>query len=232
MKKENDRTEMQAATLGNGFQQSFKWVDYELERVLLASALLGIGASLAIAYVIILLSTGSFLLTTLSVGTIGCTVATLIAALVWMGWEMSMLESICLTILVGLSVDYTIHLANAWVNSKDETRLKKTQHMLGEIGISVFAASITTFLSAVALFACTVLFFFKFGVFIALTIVISMVYAFLLFSALVAVVGPLSNEPDWTRMYRCVSGAPAPVADNGSQVSDTVSNPARHITAL
>jgi predicted RND superfamily exporter protein len=104
--------------------------------------------------------------------------------------------------------------------------------MLGEIGISVFAASITTFLSAVALFACTVLFFFKFGVFIALTIVISMVYAFLLFSALVAVAGPLSNEPDWRRMYRCVSGAPVSVADNGSKDNDTVVNPAKHITGL
>jgi predicted RND superfamily exporter protein len=233
MKKENGRAEMRAATLGNGFQQSVKWVDYELEKVLLASALIGIGASLAIAYVIIFLSTGSSLLTTMAVGTIGCTVATLIATLVWIGWEMSLLESICLTILVGLSVDYTIHLANAWGNSKATTRLEKTQHMLGEIGISVFAASITTFLSAVALFACTVLFFFKFGVFIALTIIISMVYAFLLFTALVALVGPLCTEADWTRIHRCMTGGEGPTAGGSAAGKGAINpNPAKHLSAL
>ena len=54
---------------------------------------------------------GSIVLTLLAIFSIGCIVASLIACLVWLGWTMSMLESICLTILVGLSVDYTIHLA-------------------------------------------------------------------------------------------------------------------------
>jgi len=122
MAAENARPEMVAATLGKGLQQSWKWVDYELETVLLSSALLGIGASLGVAALIILLSTGSVVLTVLSVVSIGGIVASLIGCLVWMGWKMSLLESICLTILVGLAVDYSIHLANAWVNAQGASR--------------------------------------------------------------------------------------------------------------
>ena len=164
MAAENSRADMVAVTMGKGIQQSYKWVDYELDKVLLSSALFGIGASLGVASFIILVSTasvrnpplqpricsrslmdcvappsqsigdlsmrwpsasadvrssndviaflqGSIVLTLLAIFSIGCIVASLIACLVWLGWTMSMLESICLTILVGLSVDYTIHLA-------------------------------------------------------------------------------------------------------------------------
>ena len=93
------------------------------------------------------------------------------------GWTVSAIESICLTILVGLSVDYTIHLANSWresVGLKD--REKRLQATLLEIGISVFSASITTFLACIPLFFCYILFFQKFGIFIALTIFWSTIY--------------------------------------------------------
>jgi len=206
MVEENARADMVAVTMGKGIQQSYKWVDYELDKVLLSSALIGLGASLGVASFIILLSTGSIVLTFLSIFSIGCIVASLIACIVWLGWTMSMLESICLTILVGLSVDYTIHLANAWVNAQGKTREEKLKEMLTEIGISVFAASVTTFLSAIALFTCNVMFFVKFGIFIAFTILLSMIYSFGLFTVLVSIVGPVDNDNDIKKLQKYFNG--------------------------
>lgn len=73
MVEENARADMVAVTMGKGIQQSYKWVDYELDKVLLSSALIGLGASLGVASFIILLSTGSIVLTFLSIFSIGCT---------------------------------------------------------------------------------------------------------------------------------------------------------------
>ena len=39
---------------------------------------------------------------------IACSVAALIATMVWMGWELGTLEAVCVAVLVGLSVDYSL----------------------------------------------------------------------------------------------------------------------------
>eukprot|EP00039_Didymoeca_costata_P008447 m.112212 g.112212 ORF g.112212 m.112212 type:complete len:1026 (+) comp14086_c0_seq4:217-3294(+) len=204
----NSNESYAAVTLNRGFQSSSRWVDYELDRVLLQSALTGIGASIAIAFLIVLISTTDVLLTILTLVAIGGTVASLIAMMVWIGWKMSVIESICLTILVGLSVDYTIHLANSWRNAKVSDRVLRLQITLTEIGISVLSASITTFLSCCALFLTTILFFVKFGYFIALTILFSTLYAFGLFSALIVFVARVDNRNDFYDLYCLLTGKP------------------------
>ena len=35
-----------------------------------------------------------------------------------LGWELGTVESICLTIVAGFSVDYVVHLAHAYTHSK------------------------------------------------------------------------------------------------------------------
>ena len=58
------------------------------------------------------------------------------------------------------------------------------------MGISVLSAAITTFLSSFILFFSYILFFFKFGLFIAFTIFFSALWAFGFFMALADIVGP------------------------------------------
>lgn len=187
--------------LGAAAQSANHWVQMKLELVLLQSAYFGMGASLILAFVIIVLSTKDFVLTCTAVLTIFLIVVALIASIVWIGWSVSVLESICLTILVGLSVDYTIHLANSWRESDLKNREKRLQGTLLEIGISVFSASITTLLACIPLFFCYVLFFKKFGIFIAMTIFWSTIYAFGVFCALLAFYGPVHGRNDFKYAY-------------------------------
>lgn len=67
--------------------------------------------------------------------------------MVWQGWELTILESIALTVLVGLSVDYSIHVATSWLETQNtstgkgkEARNARLQYMLTSIGISVTSA--------------------------------------------------------------------------------------------
>lgn len=97
-------------------------------------------------------------------------------------WFLFPLVTIC-------SVDYVIHLANAYRESKELTRFNRTRDALVVMGISVISACVTTFLAGFVLFFTYILFFFKFGVFIALTILFSSLWAFGFFMALASAAG-------------------------------------------
>ena len=144
--------------------------------------------------------------------------------LVALGWDLGVLESMCMAICVGICVDFTCHFAHSYNHAKPSNRQGRTTHSLVEMGISVIAAAATTFTAAcVLMFATTVTFFVsrclrqrhstilvpfsplrmavylfvrasvsqtKFGAFLAICMVCSVVIALLFFHALLAIVGP------------------------------------------
>jgi len=46
------------------------------------------------------------------------------------GWQLGVIESISVTILVGLSVDYIVHLAVGYVESRHSKRHARTRESL------------------------------------------------------------------------------------------------------
>ena len=95
--------------------------------------------------------------------------------------------------VVGLSVDYVVHLAEGFCRSKKETRLERTKDMLEEVGISVISGAITTLGASALLLIAQIIFFFQFGLFIFCTILFSIIYALFLFTTFVALAGPEGN---------------------------------------
>eukprot|EP00040_Diaphanoeca_grandis_P005674 m.33974 g.33974 ORF g.33974 m.33974 type:complete len:1031 (+) comp16909_c0_seq1:328-3420(+) len=190
-------------------QMATEWTEMELELTLNRSVYFGMGVSLAIAFVVIVITTNDVLLSLMSVFTIGGIVVSLMATIVWMGWTISVVESICLTILVGLSVDYTIHLANSWRESSEKDRKRRVQETLLEIGISILSAAMTSVLACLPLLNTTIVFFSKFGIFIALTVVWSTLFSFGLFVALLAIGGPRDGRNDFVYGYRVVTCKPS-----------------------
>ena len=95
-----------------------------------------------------------------------------------LGWKIGIIEAISLSIFVGVSVDYVLHVDQAFrfyaglaPNAPGERRvfserLAQLQAALGEVGAPVFAAAFTTFASAAFLLFCLILPFHKLGVMI------------------------------------------------------------------
>ena len=54
-----------------------------------------------------------------------------------MMFDLKVLESINLTLVVNLAVDYVVHLAQAYAHSPRDGRLDRTQHALEQVGVSV-----------------------------------------------------------------------------------------------
>ena len=147
----------------------------DLQANLATSALIAMGISLLLACTVLLAATRSIaatLLATASIfGVLSCTLATL----VWQGWELGILESMCLAILVGISCDFVVHLAHAYMtaapvgDSPVEVRRERTRWALSTMGISVLSAGGTTLVAAFALSNGQVEFFHAFGTFLMLT---------------------------------------------------------------
>ena len=68
--------------------------------------------------------------------------------------------------------------------------------MLETMGISVFAGFLTTFGASIFLLFCELAFFARFGVYICLTIVFSVIIALFVFSPLALLFGPEGDKGD------------------------------------
>lgn len=193
-----------------GYSTSFQtcnlYLWMRLEEGLLKDAFFSIAVSIVLSFVIVAISTRSIALSLVATLTIGCIVLAMLANLVWMGWKISILESICLTVLVGLSVDYTIHLGNSWMKARSTNRVKRLNAALLEIGISVLAAAATTVLSALPLLLTIIIFFFRFGAFIILNVVYSTIFAFGLFVTILVICGPVSGRDDFYWAFLKIQG--------------------------
>jgi len=110
------------------------------------------------------------------------------------GWELGVSESISVVIMIGLSVDYVVHLAADYKHSKLPTRSQKIQQAYREMGVSIMSGTITTLGCGCALFGGVLVTFQKFAVVISCTIAISFLCAMLLFGALCHVCGPEGDK--------------------------------------
>ena len=105
------------------------------------------------------------------------------------GWPLDVIESVCATVVVGLSADYTMHVAVAICNSGGRLRAA-----LALIAPPMLAAALTTAAGGVALLPCTVVFFQRFGAFVLVTSLGALGFAVVLLPALLLCIGAATLE--------------------------------------
>merc|ERR1719329_1956389 len=95
-----------------------------------------------------------------------------ILALVTFNWMLAVIGffNIFLIAVVGLSVDYTVHLLHAY-NEHEGSREERMQGAFGTMGISVLSGAITTIGAGIMLFFCDMAFFEQYGQFIVFVII-------------------------------------------------------------
>lgn len=170
------------------------WVRNKSQRLYLSDAIQGMGMSLGLAFIILFISTANIIVAVFALLNIVGIVASIAGTMVLQGQELGTMQSICLTILVGLSVDYVVHLANCYMEAPFPDRVNRTKSALGEMGITVLGGAITSLGASAMLFACYLVFFKTFGSFMFFTITFSIVWAMGFFMAVMATFGPEGNS--------------------------------------
>ena len=177
------------------------------------------------AFVAIFVFTASTRVAACVISTVSMILTCVLAFFHFAGYQLGIVEAVSVCVLLGSSVDYSLHIACAYVEccieASDEDRRSGVhpepagstwgqarrqmlaQQALRRIGGSVFHAAITTFLSVVCLVFCQVALFEQFGFIIAASVISSITFALLVLPALLVLFGPTVMSSGYTRGDVC-----------------------------
>lgn len=153
----------------------------ESEKAFFRNAVGGMITSVTLAFIILMFATMNIIITLYAILSVSFVCAAVSAVMVLHGWEMGASESVAMVVIIGFSVDYVVHLAAHYVHSAEKLRYQRATESVRDMGVSIFSGGVTTFGSAAFLYGGTVLFWRKFAIIIASTVLFSWAYAFLYF---------------------------------------------------
>lgn len=156
--------------LGSLFQSdtlvpALGWTWMDVEDALVQNLMLGFAICFPVAFVVLVLATGNVIVAFYAIMSIALIVASVLgAAKLYAGWSLGVAESIAGVIVIGFSVDYTVHLGHIYkeaVMYVQDTKEQKTQHALVVMGTTVIGGGLTTLSAGLILYCCTLTFFTK-----------------------------------------------------------------------
>ena len=188
------------AGLKNGWQTdrgAWRWFNtvQNMNDNFVDATMMCLGVALGIA----LISTANIVVTVLTIVSIGIILASTMSVVVSLGWTLGFLEAICLCILIGLSVDFVIHMGHAYCAAAARgvhTRVERTKEAFARMAYPIASAAFTTFASASALFFCTITFFQKFGTIVMTSMICALCVSLAFYVALLLTVGPEGSFGD------------------------------------
>ena len=207
MDERNEASKVTAAGVSRGFAagQSLFWLWARTTEALVDSLWVGISIAFPLAFIVIAASTLNLWMAFLCTFTIFGIITTVmgLGARGLLDWHLGTAEAVAAVIIIGFSVDYCVHLANAYTESEASTRAGRVRDALGTIGISITAGAVTTFLSGVWLWGCCITFFNKFAFLVVGTVISSYFWSMLFFTSVAIVAGPMGTFgslkfiPEW-----------------------------------
>ncbi|KOO30192.1 patched domain-containing protein 2 [Chrysochromulina tobinii] len=123
-----------------------------------------------------------------------CMIVVTMGVLHLMGTALGPIESLALAVIIGVSVDYLIHLAFAYNNSFMQSRYFKSRASVLARSDSIFSAAITTFAAVLPLLGARIAPLRQFGRIFTVVTVISFVYSYGFFNAFLMSMGALSTR--------------------------------------
>ena len=163
---------------------------FSLQASLATGMPIAFGISILVAAVVTFFTSLNVLITLYAVLSISGIMLVTTGAIVLMGWELNVLESVIITVAVGLSIDHTLHYGVAYRLAPDLDRHNRALSSLKTVGSVICMASLTTFLAGVFMLASVTLVYQKFGIFLILVITVSWLYSTLFFQSLLNIIGP------------------------------------------
>jgi predicted RND superfamily exporter protein len=140
-----------------------------------------------------LLTTMNLIITFYAIITITFAIICTVASIVLLGWDLNIIESITISLAVGLSIDFTIHYGVAYRLSCTKEPRSRVNESFSRVGSAVAMAALTTFAAGIAMMPARVIAYTKLGTFLMLVMTFSWVYATFLFQSICRIIGPRGN---------------------------------------
>uniref|UniRef100_A0A8B9X1H8 Protein dispatched homolog 1 n=1 Tax=Bos mutus grunniens TaxID=30521 RepID=A0A8B9X1H8_BOSMU len=163
---------------------------YDLQDSLSDGTLIAMGLSVAVAFSVMLLTTWNIIISLYAIISIAGTIFVTVGSLVLLGWELNVLESVTISVAVGLSVDFAVHYGVAYRLAPDADREGKVIFSLSRMGSAIAMAALTTFVAGAMMMPSTVLAYTQLGTFMMLIMCISWAFATFFFQCMCRCLGP------------------------------------------
>jgi len=180
---------------GTVFASSFVFANWEQLVVIPSEAVQNIGLAIAACFVVVLIFIAhpvTALLTTLAVGLV---LVDILGVFTW--WDVSLngVSVVNLTLAIGLSVDYSAHIAHAFMH-KHGTRNERVALALSEMGVSVMNGGFSTFLAVVVLAGSSSYIFSVFFKVFFLSVIFGLSHGLIFLPVVLSLIGP-EPHPDF-----------------------------------
>jgi len=166
------------------------WTFYVMQSVILAECFSGIFLALLFAFCVMVFATGNWIISVYASIVILGLVIDVMGFTVMQGYKLSVVEAVIYIMVVGMSVDYVVHLAEAYLHSGELLRVHAARRMLGIVGISVISGAVSTCGGIMFLILSYNEFFYKFGLNIFFLMVMASLYSLVGFTAAMSSFGP------------------------------------------
>jgi len=133
-------------------------------------------------------------------------ILTVFATMYLLGLPLGIVEALALSLVVGMSVDYIIHVAHAYKNSLFADRFFKSRAVVLARAASISAAGITTIAAVAPLLLARLLPLRNFGYIFIIVTAVSLVFA-VAFLALLMIIGPMRTRGHHRPPLRTDDGA-------------------------
>merc|ERR1719410_2584956 len=181
---------------------SLRWCWLETQTAFVRSAVQGILIAMPLALVILMISTQNWIVSIFAVFDIVGIMLCELSIMYLMGWKFGVSESVAIVIIIGFSVDYVVHLANAYLESSSHSREERLSFALLTMGISVVSGAVTTFGAGFFLIFPVFVFFYKMGIVMVSTVALSIIWAMCFFTSIIAMWGPQGDTGDMKRYFK------------------------------
>jgi predicted RND superfamily exporter protein len=177
--------------INKGWQIAYDhWAWQNLRGTIISNCIQGILFSLLFALIVMVCTTGNIWISLYAVLSISSVILFLMGVIKLNGGNFGIIESTCVIVFIGLSVDYIVHISHQYTKCLKPDRLSRTNFALGQMGPTIFGGAITSMFSAFFLLACQADSLNKFGQFLATTIAASFFTSLVFLPALLLLAGP------------------------------------------
>merc|ERR550534_939567 len=167
----------------------------EMQRSLVDGFMNSLVITFIAAFCALLIATSNWILSVIAVGSIAGIVCCVGMAAVGMGWDLGLIECLSGGVLIGFSVDYTVHLGAAYLhNTHLTTRRGRTRMALAELGVSITFGCITTVCCGYPLYLTSVSYFYKFGLLVIMSVTLAILVALVFLPAVLLMIGPVNDS--------------------------------------
>lgn len=166
---------------------------FDVQQSLSVGTGIAVAVAVGVSLAVLVLTTLNVVVSLLAVLSVGAVILVTLAALVLLGWHLNVLESVTVSVAIGLAVDLTLHYGVAYRLSPEAEREAAVSWAVARLGSPVFMAAATSLAAGITMLPAKVLAYVHIGTFLTVITAVSYIYATLFYLPLLRIFGPESG---------------------------------------